>query len=51
MIRENDEIMNSEEKMSLNIFDKKSKKYKIKNLMHLTNDTGETRHYTPAAQE
>jgi len=33
------------------IFDKKSKKSIIKDLTHVTNDTGKTRHYTPAAQE
>lgn len=34
------------------LFGKKSKKIKVvKGLAHVYNDTGETRHYTPAAQE
>lgn len=34
------------------LFGKKSKKISIvKPLAHVYNDTGETRHYTPAAQE
>lgn len=34
------------------LFSKKSKKISIvKPLTHINNDTGKTRHYTPAAQE
>ena len=33
------------------IFNKKTKKAVIKDLVHITNDMGVTRHYTPAAQE
>jgi len=33
------------------IFNKKSKKIVFKPLTYVTNDTGKTRHYTPAAQE
>jgi hypothetical protein len=51
MIRENDKTMNIEKKMISDIFYKKSKKSGIKDLIHVTNDTGKTRHYTPASQE
>ena len=51
MIREYDKRMNIEKKMMSDIFDKKSKKSIIKDLIHVTNDTGKTRHYTPGAQE
>lgn len=43
--------MNTETKMISDIFDKKRKKHIIKDLTHVTNDTGKIRHYTPAAQE
>lgn len=33
------------------IFEKKSKKILVKSLTHINNDTGKTKHYTPAAQE
>lgn len=33
------------------LFKKKNKKNIVKNLTHVFNDTGKTRHYTPAAQE
>lgn len=46
-----DKIRNNEISTSPDIFLKKLKKYSVKNLTHVTNDTGETRHYTPAAQE
>jgi hypothetical protein len=50
MIRDNKKV-NIETKMISDIFDKKSKIYPIKDLTHVTNDSGKTRHYTPAAQE
>jgi hypothetical protein len=48
---ERKEIMDDYENNTSVIFDKKSKKYLINDLTHITNDTGKTRHYTPAAQE
>lgn len=33
------------------LFEKKNKEILNKKLTHITNDTGKTRHYTPAAQE
>ena len=51
MIREYDKRMNIEKKMISDIFDKKSKKSILKDLTHVNNDTGKSRHYTPAAQE
>jgi hypothetical protein len=33
------------------LFEKKHQKPLVKNLTHITSDTGITRHYTPAAQE
>ena len=50
MTKDNNKI-NIETKMISDIFNKKSKKFLIKDLTHVTNDTGKTRHYTPAAQE
>lgn len=51
MRREDDKKMKIETKILSDIFDKKSKKSILKDLTHVNNDTGKTRHYTPAAQE
>jgi hypothetical protein len=47
-------VINKELNTSLNepiIFSKKKKESSIKTLRYINNDTGRTRHYTPAAQE
>jgi hypothetical protein len=41
----------SNQKNSPVLFNKKMKKLVIKPLKHIYSDTGESRHYTPAAQE
>jgi len=49
-IQKNTQIKDHENNISV-IFEKKEKKISNKDLTHITSDTGESRHYTPAAQE
>ncbi len=51
MTRKDLKIMDIEKKVISDIFDKKIQKSVIKDLTHATNDSGKSRHYTPAAQE
>ena len=51
MMRKDLKIMDIEKKVISDIFDKKIQKSVIKDLTHATNDSGKSRHYTPAAQE